>query len=140
MAGNSSEEWTNLRCWWFGSVYEIADIEYQRRTWLTPPDNSPHWQYVEFCCSYPGADQLKFALERGHLNSKEYDLLTSLGEAISSHRPSNPYDSRAILEDPSWHAVVARAEQVRQELFAVTENAVERSYLANHFDNSGAAI
>jgi hypothetical protein len=29
------EELANLRRQWFGSVYEIADIEYQRRTWLT---------------------------------------------------------------------------------------------------------
>jgi hypothetical protein len=29
------DELANLRRHWFGSIYEIADIEYQRETWLT---------------------------------------------------------------------------------------------------------
>src|SRR5262249_4963104 len=114
---------------WFGSVYEIADIDYQRRTWLTPPDSSPHWSYVEFCCSYPDPDQLRELLDRGHLGPKEFELLTELHEAIASHKAMDDHDNRAILEDPSWHAVVAKAEQIRQQLLAMTEDAVEKSYL-----------
>jgi hypothetical protein len=42
------EEWANLRRWWFGSVYEVADMEFQRRTWLTPPTPSQHWSMCSF--------------------------------------------------------------------------------------------
>jgi len=82
----ASEDLDDPRRQWFGSVYEIADIDYQRRTWLTPPTSSPHWSYVEFCCSYPDIDQLQFGRDRGHLNSKEFELLTALHEALVSHR------------------------------------------------------
>ena len=125
----TSDEWANLRRQWFGSVYEIADMDLQRRTWLTPPTSSPHWSYVEFCCSYPDADQLLFALDHGHLSFKEFELLAELHEAIIWHRAVDDCDNRAILEDPSWHAVVAKAEQIRQQLLAITEDSVEKSYL-----------
>lgn len=129
MTGVTSEDLSNLRRQWFGSVYEIADMDYQRRTWLSPPTSSPHWSYVEFCCSYPGADQLQFARDRGHLSSKEFDLLSALGETILSHKVNDDYDNGAILEDPGWHVVVAKAKTVRQQLLAITVNTVERSYL-----------
>jgi hypothetical protein len=95
------EESVNLRRQWFGSVYEIANIEHQRRTWLTPPTDSPHWSYVEFYCSYPDADQLKFARDRGHLSAKEFELLVAVHEALISHRATDEYDNRAILERSS---------------------------------------
>ena len=123
------EDLANLRRHWFGSVYEIADMEYQRRTWLTPPNSSPHWSYVEFCCSYPDADQLQFARDRGHLSAKEFELLASLNEALISHRATDDYDNRAILEDPGWHAVVAKAQQIRQQLLTLTVDPIEQSYL-----------
>jgi hypothetical protein len=129
LADTSAEDWANLRRWWFDSVYEIADIDYQRRTWLSPPDSSPHWSYIEFCCKYPGADQLRFARDRGHLSSEEFELLSALGEAILSHEAKDNYDHRAILEDPSWLAVVAKAETTRQQLLAITMDAIEQSYL-----------
>jgi len=129
LAGIGSEDLANVRSQWFGSVYEIADIDYQRRTWLSPPNSSPHWSYIEFCCSYPDADQLQFARDCGHLSSKEFELLSALGEAILSHKAKDDYDNRAILEDPSWLAVVAKAEVTRQQLLAVTADAIEQSYL-----------
>jgi hypothetical protein len=55
--------------------------------------------------------------------------LSALGEAILSHKAKDDYDHRAILEDPSWLAVVAKAESTRQQLLAVTVDAVEQSYL-----------
>jgi len=129
LADITPKNWANLRRQWFGSVYEIADIRYQRRTWLTPPTSSPHWSYVEFCCSYPDADQLQFARDHGHLSSKEFDLLSAVGEAIRSHRANDDYDNAAILEDPGWHSVVAKAEAVRQQLLAMTIDTVEQNFL-----------
>jgi hypothetical protein len=130
------EDWAFLRRQWFGSVYEIADICFQRRTWLTPPTSSPHWSYVEFRCSYPDADQLQFARGHGHLSSKEFDLLSALGAAIHSYRANDDYDNTAILEDPGWHSVVAKAETIRQRLLAITMDTVERKYLT---EDMGAA-
>jgi hypothetical protein len=129
LTDSTPEEWANLRRWWFGSVYEIADLEYQRRTWLTPPTGSPHWSYVEFCCKYPDADQLQFALGRGHLSAREFELLATLHEALISHKATDVYDNRSILEDPAWHAVVAKAERIRQQLLTLTADTIEQSYL-----------
>jgi hypothetical protein len=125
------EDLANLRRQWFKSVYEIADMEYQRRTWLTPPTDSPHWSFVEFCCSYPDAGQIQFARDRGHLSAKEFELLASLHEALISYQAPglNDYDSRAVLEDPAWQAVVAKAERIRQQLLTLTVDPIERSYL-----------
>jgi hypothetical protein len=125
-----AEEWANLRRQWFGSVYEIASLEFQRRTWLAPPNPSRHCSYVEFCCSYPQSDQLRFAFDRGHLSTAEFDLLANLGEAIARHvPPQGDYDHRAILDDPNWHAIVEQAERVRQELLVWTRNPSELSHL-----------
>jgi hypothetical protein len=131
MSGSAREDWSSLRRQWFGSVYEIADIEFQCRTWLSPPTSSPHWSYIEFCCSYPQLDQLEFALNDGFLSRIEFDLLASLGRAIEEHRSpqGNDYDHSAILEDPTWHTVVAKAERARQELLRIVSDPNERSYL-----------
>jgi hypothetical protein len=129
VANNSPEDWTNLRRWWFGSVYEIADIEYQRRTWLAPPTRSPHWSYVEFCCKYPDSDQLQFARDRRHLSAKEFELLAALNKALISHKAKDVYDHHAILEDSDWHAVVAKAKSIREQLLALTVDPIEQSYL-----------
>jgi hypothetical protein len=131
LPGPSEEDWDLLRRQWFGSVYEIADIELQRRTWLAPPTPSPHWSYVEFCCCFPTTDQLKDAVEKGKLNEAEFNLLMALGRAITEHEPArgNHYDHPAILADPAWQAVVATAEKTRQELLQIVSDPSERSYL-----------
>jgi hypothetical protein len=129
MAGVTSEDFANLRRQWFGSVYEIADIDYQRRTWLAPPTKSPHWSYVEFCCSYPSIGQLQFARSHGHLSAEEFELFVSLNKALTSHKAADDYDNLAILNDPRWHTVVAKAEQIRQQLLTLTVDPVEQSYL-----------
>jgi hypothetical protein len=128
---NTPEEWSNLRRRWFGSVSEIADLEFQRRTWLSPPTPSPHWSYVEFCCKYPDQAQLQFALNRGHLKPAEFALLADLGKAISDHEApkGDCYDHPAILRDAAWLAVVTLAEATRKRLLAIATDPVERSYL-----------
>jgi hypothetical protein len=121
LAGVTSEEFSNVRRQWFGFVYEIADIDYQRERGSrhrTTVRTGHMWN----CCSYPDADQLRSALDRGHLSFKQFELLAALDKAIISHRAIDDYDNRAILEDPSWHAVVAKAEQIHQQLLAITED------------------
>ncbi|QOZ47209.1 hypothetical protein XH89_29785 [Bradyrhizobium sp. CCBAU 53340] len=55
--------------------------------------------------------------------------MSALGEAIISHKANDDCDDGAILEDPDWHAVVAKAETVRQQLLAIIADTVERNYL-----------
>jgi hypothetical protein len=131
LSGPTEEDWANLRRWWFVSVHEIADIELQRRTWQVPPTPSPHWSYVEFCCCSPGSDQLKQALDSGNLSEAEFDLLASLGEALGEHQApkGNDYNHPAILADPAWQAVAAKAEKTRQELLLIVSDPEERSSL-----------
>jgi hypothetical protein len=58
-------------------------------------------------------------------------LLATLHEALVSHKApgGNDYDHRAVLEDPAWHAVVAKAERIRQQLLTLTVDPIEQSYL-----------
>jgi hypothetical protein len=63
------------------------------------------------------------------LSSTEFDLLFAVDEELLSYRANDDYNNAAILEDPGWHAVIAKAETVRQQLLAITMDAVERSYL-----------
>ena len=55
--------------------------------------------------------------------------MTTLHEALNSHKATNDYDNRAILEDRAWHAVVAQAERSRQQLLTLTVDPIEQSYL-----------
>jgi hypothetical protein len=55
--------------------------------------------------------------------------LSALGEAISSHKAKDDHDNRAILDDPSWLAVVTIAEITRRQLLAVTVDVIEQNYL-----------
>lgn len=118
-----------LRRRWFNCVYQIADIELQRRTWLNPPNGSPLWSYVEFCEEYPQIELLEFARDRGHLSAKEFELISSVRKVIDSHKATDDWDQAAILVDPSWHAVAAKADQVRQQLLKLTDDVVEQRYL-----------
>jgi hypothetical protein len=73
---------------------------------------------------------LRFAFDRKQLSAAEFDLLADLGGAIARHAPpKGEYDHHAILDDPRWHAVVERAERVRQELLAQTNDRTEQSCL-----------
>ncbi|WP_213286912.1 hypothetical protein [Bradyrhizobium sp. sGM-13] len=127
------EELANLRCWWFGSVHEISNIELQRGTWLAPPTPSPHWSFVEFCCSFPKPEQLQFGLDQGYLSASEFDQLAALSVAIARYKPQgSAYDHLAILSDPAWHAVVALAEKTRQALLHLTNDPIERGYLMDN--------
>ena len=57
-------------------------------------------------------------------------MLAALHNALISKAPrGNDYDNRAVLEDPAWHAVIAVADRIRQQLLTLTVDPTERSYL-----------
>jgi len=122
---------SQLRSSWFGSVAEIADLDLQRRTWLDKANRNPHWSYVEFVCSFPGDDQLEHARREGWLSKRELGILSELRRTLVSHTApeGDDYNHNAILGDPAWHAVVAAAEQAKQQLLAIVHDRVEREIL-----------
>jgi hypothetical protein len=120
-----------LRRDWFLGVYELSDIDLQRRTWLDPANANPHWSYVEFVEKYPDREQLAYALKQGWLTAAEFELLSELRRILEDHTPPGGgyYDHDAILADPAWHSVVETAERVRQQLLATTADRQERDML-----------
>jgi hypothetical protein len=121
-----------LRAMWFASVAEIADIDLQRRRWLDPTNTNPHWSYVEFCCTYPDSDQLTDARARGWLAARQFDILSDLLHTILNHSApgGDDYDNAAVLADPAWLEVVARAQRAREELLSTVTNEAERNALS----------
>jgi len=120
-----------LRRWWFCRVSEISDLDLQRRTWLDPINQNPHWSYIEFVESYPKDDQLSHALQQGWLTADEFKILSELRRILVAHSPpgGNDYDNAAILKDRAWHSVVEAAGGARQKLLSITTDQHEREML-----------
>src|SRR5690242_9515175 len=120
-----------LRSGWFCLVSEIADLGLQRRMWLDPTNDNPHWSYIEFTCSYPDPDQLLQARREGWLGTSEHQILAALGQAIDAYAPprDDDYDNAAVLADPAWHRVVEAADQARSRLLAIAIDEGEKEVL-----------
>jgi hypothetical protein len=112
-----------LRRDWLAHLKDIADLDLQRRTWLDPTKTNPHWSYVEFVCTYPDADQLKSAQERGWLSAAETKILSEFGRTLFAHESptGSDWDNEAILNDPAWHEVVRSAQMALQELAKLSQ-------------------
>lgn len=120
-----------LRSSWFAQVYEISDINLQRRTWLDPTNRNPHWSYIEFVEAYPQDDQLSYARDHGWLAADEFKVLSELRHVLVGYSPPQDrvYDNAAVLDDPAWESVVTAAERARQQLLATTSDQQERNLL-----------
>ena len=120
-----------LRRWWFGSVYEISDLDLQRCTWLDTTNQNPHWSFIEFVSSYPDDDQLQHALSQIWLTPDEFDILSNLRRILVEYSPPGEkyYDNAAVLDDPAWHSVAAAAERARQRLLSMTTDKQELEML-----------
>jgi len=107
-----------LQAQWLSALDELADLELQRRTWLDHTKRNPHWSYIEFVCSYPDADQLKFAQAKGWLSPAAAKILIEFGDILFAHKSptGSDFDSEAVLSDPVWHEVVRAAQLAKQEL------------------------
>ena len=139
MATVSAEEQGNLRRHWLACVNEISDFSLQRSTWLDPMNRNPHWSYIEFVCSYPDDEQLRFAKDHGFVRADEFEAFKVLRVALDSHKAPNDddYDNAAILADPAWHDVVATARNVKQRLLSILGDPVERRYLLDDVASFG---
>jgi hypothetical protein len=125
-----------LRRWWFQMVYEIFDRELQRRTWLDPTNRNRHWSYAEVACSFPRVAELDDAERRGIISAEEHAIMVELSTALHRHKAPGRdiYDNAAVLKDPAWRAVTARADLARRQLLVVTTDASEREELLGHVD------
>ena len=118
-----NEEMLRQREWIFGALGEVADIAFQRATWLDPDIENPHYSYVECvecfydCCAGDwsvldkDAPFAPFArwMHEGVISSVERDILWSFHLALSMDRQIDDYDHKAILESASWQKVVGVA-------------------------------
>ena len=120
-----------LCCNWFSSVRELADFDLQRRTWLVPTNRNPHWSYIEFVNSYPDEEQLIDAQVRGWLTAPEFDALNELKRTIEAYSApgAEDYDNAAVLDDPTWRAVIQTAGRVQRQLLAIVTDSDERTAL-----------
>ena len=125
------EQQAALRQGWFSSVRDLSDFALQRSRWLDPTNRNPHWSYIEFVCKYPAHDQLQFAKAKGFLTGAEFDVLRDLRNTLVSYSApgGDDYDNAAVLDDPSWHQVVAEADRARHRLLDIVTNQIERDTL-----------
>jgi hypothetical protein len=88
--------------------------------WLDPANQNPHWSFVEFVCSYPDDAQLLQAQKEGWLDGDEFAIVSGLRETLLAYTPPGRdyYCHAAILEDPSWQAVIESAERTRERLLS----------------------
>jgi hypothetical protein len=86
-------EQTNLRCtWrqsWLGCLQDFADADLQRRTWLDPHNQNPHWSYIEFMCSYFDdtlhGEGYGWAIGEGLVTKDEADAVAALHHLLTTH-------------------------------------------------------
>jgi hypothetical protein len=119
-------------------VYQISDLEQQRRNWLDPTNRNPQCSYIELVASFPRVKELDDAKRRGLISSEEHAILFDLSTALHCHSApgGNIYDNAAVLYDPAWGAVTARAELARRRLLDVTKDESERQELLGRDDRS----
>jgi len=117
-------------------IYEISDRELQRRTWLDPARTDPHWSYLAFVSSFPGVEGLDDTKRCGLISPEEHAIMIDLSTAVHCHKApgGNVYDSAAVLDDPAWHAVTAKADFARRRLLDLTKDASERQELLGRGD------
>jgi len=120
-----------LRTSWFSQLYQLSDLDLQRRTWLDLANHNPHWSYIEFVCSYPGDDQLRYAHKQGWLTAEEFKILSEFRRTLIAYSPpgGDHYDNAAILNDAAWQSVAEAAARAIRQLLSITTNHLEREML-----------
>ena len=120
----------NVRRSLFESVGELADLDFQRATWLDPEMQNPHYGYVEFVqCfydiaagSYDASDPasnnapLRRWVGKDVLTQAEMDVIWPLHLALRAYQPRDYYDHKTILDDLTWHSVSLTASCAKDGL------------------------
>jgi len=132
-------EQTDLRrTWrqnWLGCLQDFADGDVQRRMWLDPQNQNPHWSYIEFMCSYFDdtlhGDDYDWAIEQGFVTQEEVDAIAALHHLLTAHQApgGNDHDNERILNDPAWRLIVEEAKQATGKLALLLSEPAERTIL-----------
>ena len=88
---------------WLESINELTSLRLQESTWQNPPDQSPHWSFVEFMCCYFDdvlADQpYEELVKQKWVEESEYAVIKSWHTNLNEYKSPNndDYDNSAIL-------------------------------------------
>ncbi|MDH3472654.1 MAG: hypothetical protein OEM59_03090 [Rhodospirillales bacterium] len=135
------QQWTAAQraAWrenWLSSIAEFADLELQRKTWLDPESDNPHWSFVEFMCCYFNDLNLTagygWVVDRALVTSEEVAAVRKMHAALDACKPpgGDEYDHARILDDPAWLGVVETAKEARSNLTKVLADPGEKRVLA----------
>jgi hypothetical protein len=131
---DDQEQRGSWRAGWLSSIQEFADEDTQRRLWLDPKTNNPHFSLVEYRCCY--FDDLGLSggydwpLTQGYVTAAEVSAVHEFHAIAGAYdSPTNSYDNEAVLADPAWAGVVAAAKRAQAALLALIEDRSERRLL-----------
>lgn len=121
------------RTLWLSSIQAFADDKMQRERWANPEERNPVYSYVE-CMEVYFTDAFmseERAFERrvaaGRLTLEEVEAAMEFHAEAEGYSPPNgdSYAIEAILADPKWHEVVAKAKIAQQRLLAMLSDPKE---------------
>ncbi|HSI39855.1 MAG TPA: hypothetical protein VLA00_04820 [Xanthobacteraceae bacterium] len=122
---------------WLNCIRDFADADGQRRGWLNPNNENPHWSYVEFMCSYFNdilqSQSYDWAVRQGFVTSDEAAAVASMHRLLDLHQApdGNDYDHAQILADPAWSVTVAEAVRAKDNLLTLLNDDEKRILLAS---------
>jgi len=136
--GGMNEEIDFRRTWrqnWLGCLRDFADAELQRRMWLDPQNQNPHWSYIEFMCSYfddtlygKGYD---WAIGERLVTKEEVDAVAALHHLLATHEApgGDDYNNERVLNDPAWNQIVEEAKRATEKLALLLSDPAEKTIL-----------
>jgi hypothetical protein len=127
----------NWRLMWLSSIQAFSDSETQRTRWLDPAERNPHFSFVECMCSYfddarlSEDDAYQKRLATGILGEEEVAAVAEFHAIAKQYKsPSDDdWDSKAVLEDVKWQAVVDAAQRAQGKLLQLLTDKAEREVL-----------
>lgn len=131
---NKSLKFT-IRKRWLYTLFEISDIEFQKRLWIDsefPNIISSHTELI--CCYFDDlnlTDGYYLWIKEGIITQKEAVIITTLHNLLENYtRPEkeNLTDNKILL-DPEWHIITKEAKKVWNELKKVISILTEIEYM-----------
>lgn len=85
-----------------------------------------------------GTDELDYAvaLEKAFVTEREVLVVQEFHDLVDRYQPPNGdwFDDPAILADPAWGMIVARADLARESLIAILSDPDEIRWLTEGYD------
>ncbi len=131
MASDDKNLWRER---WLACINELTSFDLQKRSWLDKTNTNPHWSFVEFLSNYFDdlgiEDSYEYPLEKGWLTSQEFEIIKDWHETLINYRSPRfeDYNHDAILNDPSWLAILQKGLDVKNRL-ALTLTEIEGKIL-----------